>query len=104
MGWGSKQASTRPPIGTKRVHGNARQRYTVNEMRRTATDVFRKANKLNSLGFDSLVDIEGVTGSIPVAPTILRSRATARQAPSLPKHSSKASSHHPWTAPARHRA
>jgi hypothetical protein len=54
---------------TKRVYGIARHRYTVNRPGRTSLNVFEKINKLNRLVFDSLVDIEGVTGSIPVAPT-----------------------------------
>jgi hypothetical protein len=33
------------------------------------TNVFGNPNKLNVLGLKHLVDIEGVTGSIPVAPT-----------------------------------
>jgi hypothetical protein len=54
---------------TKPVYGNAGQRYGVNRPGRTTTNAFEKINKLNRLGFDILVDIEGVTGSIPVAPT-----------------------------------
>jgi hypothetical protein len=34
---------------------------------KNATDDFEKSNYLNVLGFKQLVDIEGVTGSIPVA-------------------------------------
>jgi hypothetical protein len=37
---------------------------------KNTTNVFGNPNKLNVLGFKYLVDIEGVTGSIPVAPTI----------------------------------
>jgi hypothetical protein len=37
---------------------------------KNTTNVFGNPNKLNVLGFKHLVDIEGVTGSIPVAPTI----------------------------------
>jgi hypothetical protein len=57
-------------IRTKPVYGNARQRYGVNKRRKTATNAFVKSNNINILGFKHLVDIEGVTGSIPVAPTI----------------------------------
>jgi hypothetical protein len=56
-------------LRTKRVHGNARQRYSVNRARKNATNVFENSNNLNALDFKHLVDIEGVTGSIPVAPT-----------------------------------
>jgi hypothetical protein len=59
---------------TKSVYGNARQRYGVNKRRRTSSSVFRNSNNLNALDFKHLVDIEGVTGSIPVAPTIQSSR------------------------------
>jgi hypothetical protein len=59
---------------TKSVYGNARQRYAVNRPGRTSPNVFKKSNKINLLGFEHLVDIEGVTGSIPVAPTIQSSR------------------------------
>jgi hypothetical protein len=53
---------------TKSVYGNARQRYGVNRPGRTSPNVFKKSNKINLLDFEHLVDIEGVTGSIPVAP------------------------------------
>jgi hypothetical protein len=36
---------------------------------KNATNLFRSSNNPNELGFKHLVDIEGVTGSIPVAPT-----------------------------------
>jgi hypothetical protein len=44
---------------------------------KNATNLFRNSNNPNELGFKHLVDIEGVTGSIPVAPTI-QSPQTAR--------------------------
>jgi hypothetical protein len=34
---------------------------------KNATNLFRNSNNPNELGFKHLVDIEGVTGSIPVA-------------------------------------
>jgi hypothetical protein len=37
---------------------------------KNATNAFKNSNNPNVLGFKHLVDIEGVTGSIPVAPTI----------------------------------
>jgi hypothetical protein len=37
---------------------------------KNATNVFKMYNNINVLGPEHLVDIEGVTGSIPVAPTI----------------------------------
>jgi hypothetical protein len=47
------------------THGND----GVHRPGRTSTSVCRNTNNLNGLGFKHLVDIEGVTGSIPVAPT-----------------------------------
>ena len=37
---------------------------------KNTTNVFGNPNKLNVLGFKHLVDIEGVTGSIPVAHSV----------------------------------
>jgi hypothetical protein len=51
----------------------SRQRTATIHREHTAkntTNVFINPNNLNVLGFKHLVDIEGVTGSIPVAPTI----------------------------------
>jgi hypothetical protein len=64
---------------TKSVYGNARQRTATIRREQTAknaTNVFRNSNNPNALGFKHLVDIERVTGSIPVAPTIQSHQTT----------------------------